>query len=201
MCCWFLWHSELFNVNFIPNLNHKRSWRKIFHHLSDLWSKGNGPEVIFDRYTRPSEAGGGAGGTWAPPIISICIDRLHLTSWRPCWRYNTKEYVINSIVGSSRRGRLTLSATSREIDCKPRIRQSKTLRLEKCEPNSDLLKKMKKPRLALSTLLAHMPQAISDSLFSSIPINSFPDFQFVMRFSVKYHFPGRWKSYFGGSRF
>ena len=32
----------------------------------------------------------------------------------PCWRYNTKEYIISSIVGSSRRGRL-------EIDCKPRM--------------------------------------------------------------------------------
>ena len=38
------------------------------------------------------------------------------------------------------------------------------------------LKKMKEPRLPLSTLLAHMLQAISDSLFSSIPINSFPNF-------------------------
>ena len=38
----------------------------------------------------------------------------------------------------------------------------------KCEPNLDLLKKMKEPRLALSMLLAHMLQAISDSLFSSI---------------------------------
>ena len=36
-------------------------------------------------------------------------------------RYNTKAYVINSIVGSSRRGWPTLSAISREIDCKPRI--------------------------------------------------------------------------------
>ena len=34
------------------------------------------------------------------------------------------------------------------------IRQSKTIRLEKCEPNSDLLKKMRKSRLALSTVLA-----------------------------------------------
>ena len=42
-------------------------------------------------------------------------------SWRPCWRYNTKEYFISSIVGSSRRGWLALCATSREIDCKPRI--------------------------------------------------------------------------------
>ena len=42
------------------------------------------------------------------------------------------------------------------------IRQSKTLRLEKCEPNSDSLKKIKEPRLALSTLLAHILQAISD---------------------------------------
>ena len=49
------------------------------------------------------------------------IDGLHLTSWRPCWRYNAKEYVINSVVGSSRRRWLTLSATSREIDYKPRI--------------------------------------------------------------------------------
>ena len=46
---------------------------------------------------------------------------MHLTSWWPFWRYNTKEYVISSIVGSSRRGWLTLSATSGEIDCKPRI--------------------------------------------------------------------------------
>ena len=81
------------------------------------------------------------------------------------------------------------------------IRQSKTLRLEKCEPNSDLLKKMKEPRLALSTLLTHMLQAISESLFSSILIDSFPNFKFVMRFSVQYDLPKRWKSYFGGSRF
>ena len=38
-------------------------------------------------------------------IISNAIDGLHLTSRRSCWRYNTKEYVISSIVGSSRRGR------------------------------------------------------------------------------------------------
>ena len=56
------------------------------------------------------------------------------------------------------------------------IRLTKTLRLEKCEPNSDSLKKTKEPRLALSTFIAHMLQAISDSLFSSIPINSFPNF-------------------------
>ena len=49
------------------------------------------------------------------------IDGLYLTSWRPCWKYNTKDYVINLIVGSGRRGWLTLSATSREIDCKPRL--------------------------------------------------------------------------------
>ena len=30
-------------------------------------------------------------------------------------------YSISSIVGSSRRGRLKLSADSRQIDCKPRI--------------------------------------------------------------------------------
>ena len=50
------------------------------------------------------------------------IDGLHLTSWRPCWRYNTKEYFISSIVGSSRRGWLVLCATSREMDCKLRIK-------------------------------------------------------------------------------
>ena len=42
------------------------------------------------------------------------------------------------------------------------LRQSKTLRLEKCKPNSDLLKKMKEPRFALSSLLVNMLQAISD---------------------------------------
>ena len=47
------------------------------------------------------------------------------------------------------------------------VRQSKTLRLVKCEPNLDSLKKMKEPRLALSMLLAHVLQAISESLFSS----------------------------------
>ena len=54
-------------------------------------------------------------------ITGTSIDGLHLTSRRPCCRYNTKEYVISPIVGSSRRGWLTLSAASREIDCKPRI--------------------------------------------------------------------------------
>ena len=46
------------------------------------------------------------------------IDGLHLTSWPPCWRYNTEGicYLLHW-----RRGWLTLSATSREIDCKPRI--------------------------------------------------------------------------------
>ena len=60
--------------------------------------------------------------------VSSDIDGLHLTSWRPCWRYNTKEYAINSTVGSSRRGWLTLSAISREIDCKPRIGALKRVR-------------------------------------------------------------------------
>ena len=58
----------------------------------------------------------------------LCIDGLHLTSWRPCWRYKIKEYVINSIVGSSRREWLTLSATFRMIDCKPRIDYFKILK-------------------------------------------------------------------------
>lgn len=53
-------------------------------------------------------------------IPMYSIDGLHLTSWRACWRYNIKEYV-NSIVGSSRRGWLTLSATSPEIGSKLRI--------------------------------------------------------------------------------
>ena len=42
------------------------------------------------------------------------IDGLHLTSWRPCSRYNTKKYVTNSIVGLSRRGWLTSSVTTQE---------------------------------------------------------------------------------------
>ena len=63
-----------------------------------------------------SQASGVANSITGGPI-----DSLDLTSWRPCWRHNTKEYVISSIVGSCRRGWLTLCATSREIDCKPRI--------------------------------------------------------------------------------
>ena len=50
------------------------------------------------------------------------------------------------------------------------LRQSKTLRLEKCEPNSE-------PKFALSSLLVSMLQAISDhfdSLVSSIVIDLFP---------------------------
>ena len=54
---------------------------------------------------------------------TVTIDGLRLT---PCWRYKTKEYVISSIVGSSRRGGLTLSVISQEIDCKPRIRQARS---------------------------------------------------------------------------
>ena len=34
----------------------------------------------------------------------LLIDGLHLTSWWPYLGYNTKEYVINSIVGTSGRG-------------------------------------------------------------------------------------------------
>ena len=37
-------------------------------------------------------------------ILHCRIDGLHLTSRRPCWRCDTKEYVISSIVGSSKRG-------------------------------------------------------------------------------------------------
>ena len=54
-------------------------------------------------------------------LYKTSIDGLHLTSWRPRWRYNTKEYFINAIVGSCRHGWLALSATSPEIDCKLRI--------------------------------------------------------------------------------
>ena len=67
-----------------------------------------------------------------PPILQIAmflessrlsvtrIDGLHLTSWQACWRYNTKKYVIN-FIACCRRWWLTLSAISREIDCKPKI--------------------------------------------------------------------------------
>ncbi len=51
----------------------------------------------------------------------VSIDGLHVTSWQTCWRYNTKEYFIIAIVGSSRRGRALLSVLSHEIDCKRRI--------------------------------------------------------------------------------
>ena len=49
--------------------------------------------------------------------ISCPIDGLHLTSRRPCWRYNTKEYIISCIVGSSRRGWLTLESLSKGRFC------------------------------------------------------------------------------------
>ena len=66
---------------------------------------------------------------------------------------------IQSTQGRRKRGGGGLSPPPNNFIC---MRQSKTLRLEKCKPNSDLLKKIKEPRLALSTLLAHMLQAISD---------------------------------------
>ena len=57
-------------------------------------------------------------------------------SWRPCWRYNTIEYVIRCIVGSSRLGWLTLSGESREIDYQPRTHVNMLRRVhhgQKCE--------------------------------------------------------------------
>ena len=57
------------------------------------------------------------------------IDGWNLTSWRPFRRYNTGEYAISSIFGSSGCGWLTLFAISRKIRCKPRI-------LESLVPNS-----------------------------------------------------------------
>ena len=66
------------------------------------------------------------------------------------------QYNLFKAVGSRGGG---LEPSTNNFIC---MRQSKTLRLEKCKPNSDLLKKIKEPRLALSTLLAHMLQAISD---------------------------------------
>ena len=45
---------------------------------------------------------------------------LRIINSKHSYRYNTIEYVIRCIVGSSRRGWLTLSGASREIDCKPR---------------------------------------------------------------------------------
>ena len=60
-------------------------------------------------------------------IIYLCKLMFAFDLMAPRWRYNTKEYVINSIVGSSRRGWLILYAISREIDCKPRIAMMYTL--------------------------------------------------------------------------
>ena len=55
----------------------------------------------------------------------VCVIQYYTDQWlafitsrRPCWRYNTKEYVISSIVGSSRRGWLTigsLRSTTRQV--------------------------------------------------------------------------------------
>ncbi len=36
---------------------------------------------------------------------------------RPCWWYGTKEYLISAIVGTSQRGRASLSGMSQEIGC------------------------------------------------------------------------------------
>ena len=69
------------------------------------------------------------------------------------------QYNLFKAVGSGGGGGGLESPPPNNFIC---MRQSKTLRLEKCKPNSDLLKKIKEPRLALSTLLAHMLQAISD---------------------------------------
>ena len=40
----------------------------------------------------------------------------HVTN-RPCWWYGTKEYLISAIVGTSQRGRASLSGLSQEIGC------------------------------------------------------------------------------------
>ena len=40
----------------------------------------------------------------------------HVTN-RPCWWYGTKEYLISAIVGTSQRGRASLSGMSQEIGC------------------------------------------------------------------------------------
>ena len=45
------------------------------------------------------------------------IDSWHLTSRRPCWRYNTKKYVISYIVGSSRRWWQPLESLSKRRFC------------------------------------------------------------------------------------
>ena len=47
-------------------------------------------------------------------------------SWlarRSCWLRGTKEYFIDSSVGTSRSGQVTLSRDAREIGCKSRISQ------------------------------------------------------------------------------
>ena len=72
---------------------------------------------------------------------------------------------------------------------------------QKCEPNSDLLKKMKQPRLALSTLLAHMLQAISDLAVQFKPDQLVPKLLICNALFCKISLPGCWKSYFGRSRF
>ena len=50
--------------------------------------------------------------------------------------YNTKEYFISFIVGSSRRGWLALCVTSREIDCKPRICVLGAVHMSRASPSN-----------------------------------------------------------------
>ena len=54
-----------------------------------------------------------------PTHLGAIIDGLIVTA--AMLAVNTKEYVISPIVGTRRCWWLTLSAASREIDCKPRI--------------------------------------------------------------------------------
>ena len=102
--------NEYAYLNDLNNLN----WEQVCRHNdpNDMWTEWlNLFMSVIDKHA---------------PLKKKRIAGLHLTSRRPCWRYNTKEYVFSSIVGSSRRGWLTLSAAPREIDCKPRIGKRKS---------------------------------------------------------------------------
>ena len=110
----------------------------------------------------------------------LLIDGLHLTLWRPCWRYNTKEYAINSIVGSNWCGWLTLSSISREIDSKPRIGWSLTTvdnrvscrpRMPRMSPQPGVVEALEKQSPIQS--LSRRENDITDDQFNAVELPGF----------------------------
>jgi cellobiose phosphorylase len=52
------------------------------------------------------------------------INRLHVTSWSPCWKTLTKYFSLASFVYGTNMAAMSLSSHSLENDCEPRIDKS-----------------------------------------------------------------------------